>query len=167
MDREEAADAVAGAVGIIEPRFPQRTAGEAVELRPARAFRKYRGRDGDMALEDAGEAVAHLVGRLADRHGAGNVGGAIDILAAGVDQIERALLELAVGLLARAVVDDGAVRASAGNAVERKVAELRVFAAQCFEMVGRLQLIDAALGRFLVDPVEETRDDGAVALLRR
>ena len=33
VDREEAADAVAGAVGVIEARFPQRPAGEAVELR--------------------------------------------------------------------------------------------------------------------------------------
>ena len=38
VDREEAADAVAGAVGVIEARLPQRPAGEAVELAAARAL---------------------------------------------------------------------------------------------------------------------------------
>ena len=89
MDRQEAADSVAGAVGVIEARFPQRPPGEAVELASARALGKDRGRDRDMALEHAGEAVAHLVGRLADDHGAGDVGGAVDILAAGIDQVDR------------------------------------------------------------------------------
>ena len=111
VDGEEAADAMAGAVGVIEPRFPQRPPGEAVELRSARALGEDRGGDRDMALEHAGEAVAHFLGRLADRHGAGDVGGAVDILAARIDQIERAGLELAVGLLARLVMDDRAVRA--------------------------------------------------------
>ena len=163
MDREEAADAVAGAVGVIEARFPQRPAGEAVELAAARALGEDRGGDRDMALEHAGEAVAHLVGRLADRHGAGDVGGAVDILAARIDQVERALLELAVGLLARLVVDDRAVRPRARDAVEREVAKLGILAAKRFEMVGRLQLVDVALGRLLVDPVEEAGDRRAVA----
>ena len=37
VDRQEAADAVAGAVGIIEPRRPQELAREAVELAAQRA----------------------------------------------------------------------------------------------------------------------------------
>src|SRR3982750_4756708 len=105
VDREEAADPVTGAVGVIEARFPQRAAGEAVELAAARALGEQGGGDRNVALENTREPVAHLVGRLADRHRAGDVGGAIDILAAGVDQVERALFELAVGLLARAIVD--------------------------------------------------------------
>jgi len=39
-----------------------------------------------MAAQDAGEAVAHLRGRLADRDGAGDVGGAVFILRAGINQ---------------------------------------------------------------------------------
>ena len=76
-------------------------------------------------------------------------------------------LELAVGFLARPVVDDGAVRPRAGDAVERKVAQLRVLAAERFEMVGGDELVDLALRRLFVDPVEESGDGGAVALLRR
>ncbi len=34
-----------------------------------------------------------------------------------------------------------------------------------FEVVGGLQFVDVALGRFLVDPVQEARDDRAVARL--
>src|SRR3954447_16612053 len=149
MDREEAADAVPGAVRIIEPRFPQRPTGEAVELTSARALGEDGGGNRDMALEHAGEAVAHLVGRLADRHGAGDVGGAVDILAARIDQVERSGLELAVGLLARLVMDDGAVGTGARDAVEAEVAKLGVLAAQRLEVVGRLELVDVAPGRLL------------------
>ena len=63
-------------------------------------------------------------------------------------------------------MDDGAVRAGAGNAVERQVAQLLILAAQRFEMIGGLELVDVALGRFLVDPVQEPGDGGAVAGLR-
>ena len=63
-------------------------------------------------------------------------------------------------------MDDRAVRPGARNAVERQVAKLGRFAAQRLEMVRRLQLVDVALGRFLVDPVQEARDRRAVALLR-
>src|SRR3954453_14208163 len=85
VDGKEAADAVAGAVGIVETGFPQRPPSEAVKLAAARALGKHGRGDGDMAFEHAGEAVAHFGGRFADRHRAGDVGGAVDILAAGVD----------------------------------------------------------------------------------
>jgi hypothetical protein len=42
------------------------------------------------APEHAGEAVAHLRRRLADRDGAGDVGGAVLVLAAGADQEQLA-----------------------------------------------------------------------------
>ena len=51
-----------------------------------------------MALQHAGEAVAHLGRRLADRDGAGHVGGAVEILRARIEQIKRARLEPLLGL---------------------------------------------------------------------
>ena len=56
-----------------------------------------------MALEHAGEAVAAspAVGSPDRPDGAGDVGGAVGILAARIDQVDAARLELAVGLLAR------------------------------------------------------------------
>ena len=71
VHREEAADAMAGAVGVIEPGRPQELAREAVELRAARAVREARAGERDMALEHAGEAVPHLGRRRADRRPCG------------------------------------------------------------------------------------------------
>ena len=93
VHRQERADAVAGAVVVVEAGLPERGAREAVELRAGRADRKARGGDGDVALEHAGEAVAHLRRRRADGDGAGDVGGAVAVLAAGIDEVERAGLE--------------------------------------------------------------------------
>src|SRR5258705_11950327 len=104
VDGEEASDAVAGAVRVIEPGLPQRTAGEAVELRAARALGEDRGGDRDVALKDSRKAVAHLVGRFADRHGARDVGRAVAILSARIDQMKAALFEVAVGLFAQFVM---------------------------------------------------------------
>src|SRR5690606_25679447 len=118
VDRKEAADAMAGAMGVIEPDLPQILPGEAVELRAARALREAGGGDRDVALEDAGEAVLHLGRRRTHRDGAGDVGRAVRILAARIDQIERIHLDLAVRLRAHAVMDDGAIGAGAGNRVE-------------------------------------------------
>ncbi|KAK0314253.1 hypothetical protein LTR94_038779, partial [Friedmanniomyces endolithicus] len=56
------------------------------------------GIDGDMPLQHAGEAVAHLVGHGADRHDAGDVGGAIGILATRIDQIELARQDRGIAL---------------------------------------------------------------------
>src|SRR6185437_14529950 len=115
MNGKIAADAMTGAVRIIEPRFPQRPPGEAVQLRPARAFREDGRGDGNVALQNTREAVAHFVGRLADRDGPSDIRRPVDILAARIDQIELAALKLAVGLLARLVMDDRAVRARTGD----------------------------------------------------
>src|ERR1051325_2161660 len=114
---------MARAVRIIEPDLPQILARERVELRPARTLRKDGAGERDMALEDAGEALAHLGRRLADRDGARHVGRAVLILAARIDEEERAQLQLAIGLLAHPVMDDRAVRARARNSVEGQILE--------------------------------------------
>ena len=96
VHRQIAADAVAGAVIEIEPGLPQELPRQRVELRAGGAVGKHRARDRDMALEHAGEAVAHLGARRADRDGAGDVGGAVLVLAAGIDQKEFAGRDAAI-----------------------------------------------------------------------
>src|SRR5271165_4042746 len=86
MHAEIAADAVPGAVVVVEPFLPQRAARKAVELRPRRALREARQRECYMALQHAREAVAHLRRWLADRNRARHVGGAVEILGAGIEQ---------------------------------------------------------------------------------
>src|SRR5262245_2448809 len=61
-----AADTVAGAMIEIEARNPQILARKRIELRTGGAVGEYRARNCDVAFEHAGEAVAHLGGRLAD-----------------------------------------------------------------------------------------------------
>ena len=113
---------MAGAVVEIDAGLPERLPRERIELRAGGAVGEHRGRDRDMALEHAGEAVAHLGGRLADDDGAGDVGGAVLILAAGIDQEQIAGRDRAVGLAGDAIMHDRAVRAGARDGRERHVA---------------------------------------------
>ena len=144
VDREIGADAVAGAVVVVEPGLPQRIARQRVELRARGAGREARHGQRDVALEHAGEAVAHLGAGRADRHGAGDVGRAVAILAARIDEIEAARLERALGRLGGAVMHDGAVGAGAGNGVEAQIAQLAGLLAQRLQPVGRLDLAQLA-----------------------
>ena len=82
VDRKVAADAVPGAVVEIEPRFPERLAGEAVELRAGDALGEHGAGDGDVPLQHARETVLHLGRRRAHGDGAGDVGGAVLVLRA-------------------------------------------------------------------------------------
>ena len=97
VHREIAADAVAGAVVEVEPVLPQRAARERVEVDAARALGEPRRGDGDVPLQHQREALAHLARRLADGDGARDVGGAVEVLGAAVDEKQLARRELAVG----------------------------------------------------------------------
>src|SRR5690242_18001246 len=100
------ADAVAGAMGEVAATLPQRDAGYGVDLRTARAGGKAQRRDADHALQHEREALAHLVGGLTDRNGAGDVSGAVLILAPGIEQEQLAALKLAAGGARDAIVHD-------------------------------------------------------------
>ena len=77
MHRKIAADAVAGAVIEIDAGLPQELPRQRVELRAGGAVGKHRARNRDVPAQHAGKAVAHFRRRLADRDGAGDVGGAV------------------------------------------------------------------------------------------
>jgi hypothetical protein len=62
VHREEAADAVAGAVGIIEPAAHRNCRASTSSWPPAVPCREHRAGERDVALEHAGEAVAHFGG---------------------------------------------------------------------------------------------------------
>ena len=141
---------------------------QRVELRAAGADRKARPGERDMALEHAGEAVAHLAGRRADRHRAGDVGGAVAILRARIDQIERVGRDRQRGRRRDAVVDDRAVRAGAGNRVEGDVDQFRAVSqrglgAECLQPLDRGDLVDGPGRPDLVEPGQEAHHRGAVA----
>ena len=119
-----------------------------------------------MALEHEREALAHLRRRLADGDRARDVGGAVEILRAAVDEEQLARAQLAVGRGVDAVVHDGAIGPAAGDRVEADLAELIRRAAEAFEPPHGLDLVDLA-GGLRVEPGEEADDRGAVPRLRR
>ena len=136
VDREVAADAVAGAVIVVEPRVPERRAGEGVELGARRPLREAGHRERDVAPEDTREPIPLLRRRRADRDGPRDVGGAVEVLRARVDQVQHARLEPAVGARRRAVVDDRPVGPGPRDRGEAHVAEERLFRAQGVEALG-------------------------------
>ncbi len=144
MHREIAADPMPGAVIEIEPGRPQRPAREGVEVLAARPLGEPRRGDGDVALEHESVMAAHLGRGRADGDGARDVGGAVGILAAGIDEIERVAGEAERGRAHRPVMHDGAVRPHAGDGVEADVLELARLAAQLLELHRRGNLVDAA-----------------------
>ena len=166
VHRQVAADAVAGAVVEIEPGLPQRGARQRIELGAAGVLREHRAGDGDMALEHAGEAVAHLVGRRADRDGAGDVGGAVLVLRAGIDQEQLVLAEGAVGGAGDAVMHDRPVRPGAGDGRERNVLQQAAIAAEAFQRLHRVDLGQLAGRRLAREPGQEARHRHAVARVR-
>jgi len=70
----------------IETGLPQELPRQAVELRAGGAVGEYRARDRHVSAQHAGETVTHFRRGFADRQGAGDVGGAVFILRAGIDQ---------------------------------------------------------------------------------
>ena len=86
MHGEIAADAMAGAVIEIEAGGPEELPRQRVELRARRALGKYCARDRDMTLEHERETLAHLLARRADGDRARDVGRAILVLGAGIEQ---------------------------------------------------------------------------------
>jgi hypothetical protein len=163
VDRQEDADAVAGAVVVVHPRHPERPRGRARRGRAREAPWPADAADRDHALQDAGEAGALFLGRCADGDGAGDVGRAVDILAARVDQEKLARAYLAVRAVGHAVVDDGAVRARAADRVEADVVERVRGAAEAFERLDDVDLGQLALRRLAVEPGEEFDHRRAVA----
>ena len=108
----------------------------------------------------------HLRRRRADGERAGDVGRAVEILCAGVDQIERARLEHPFAWRGRPVMHHCAVRPGRRDAVEADVLELARLAATFFELDGGGHLVDPPRIAGLVEPGEEACHGHAVAQVR-
>ncbi len=131
---EIAADAVAGAVVVVEPACPEMLARQRVELRAGGAAGKHRACDGDMAA-----AARGCSGRSSPRVGPPiaivRVTSVVpsSILRAAIDQHQLAVRDAPVGLAGDAVMHDGAVRPGAGNGRERYVPQRAGVAAKRFQ----------------------------------
>ncbi len=158
---------MAGAMVEVETRNPQELACEGIELGAGGAVREHRASDGDVTLEHAGEAVAHLGARRADRDGAGDVGGAVLVLASGIDQEQLTGREPAIGPPGDAIVHDRAIGPGAGDGRKRNVLEQAGIAPEALERRDCADLGERAARRLALEPGEETHDRGSVADMRR
>ena len=108
----------------IEARSPKRGAGQRVDLSAIGSRRKDGAGDRDVTFQHTGEPVAHKRARPSDGDRAGDVGRAILILRAAVDEKDAAL-DCPIGLFADPIVRNGRIRSCAGNRWEREVLERR------------------------------------------
>ena len=106
---------MAGAVIEIEAVAPEKLPRQRIELCAVGAVGKYRAGDRDVALEHQGEILAHVRARRADRDGAGDIGGAVLVLAAGIDQKQFVGPDPSVGSHGDAIMHNCGVGAGAGD----------------------------------------------------
>ena len=124
VHREIAANAMAGAMVVVQPRLPQRAAGKASRCTPPTppGTPRWRWRCGLSAPASPARATRRWRAG-AGPDGAGDVGCAVLELRAAVDQVDLVGVQLAVGGLGHPVVDDRAVLAGAGDRGEAFAAE--------------------------------------------
>ena len=131
------AHTMARAVHVAQSLAPHGPLGEHVELRAADA----RGELGqlylDVAFQHQRVDAAHLVGQRSQGDGAGDVGCAVHILCAAVEQQQSLRAQGHVGLLSGLIVHNGPVLSIGRNGIERDVAIERLLSAQ-----GRQFLVD-------------------------
>ena len=95
--------------------------------------------------------------------GAGDIGGAVEVLAAGIDQIDLVRPDRAVGFRGNAVVDDGAMLPRAGNGREAFAAEQGNRLPERQQLFGRTHF--GGPGALFVDPLQKAAHGDGVALV--
>ena len=93
-----------------------------------------------MALEHKREIPAHVGGRRADGERAGDIGGPVLVLAAGIDQEQFARRNAPVAPAADAVMHDGAIRPGAGDGGKRNILQKPGVAAKTLQRLDRADL---------------------------
>ena len=163
MHRQEVADAVACAVVIVETVRPKGLAGESVDLIAARAVWKAQGRQPDMALENQGVVFFPDGGRFVETDGARRVGGAVQILSAGIDQEQAVTPDHRAAVGGGVVMAHGAIGVGAGDGAEAGADEMLQFAAIAQDFLLGVHFRNRRRGDLGVQPGQETDPGDAVA----
>ncbi len=158
MHAEVAADPVARAMVIVDARLPERGTGKRIDLRTRRPRGKPQGRKRDVSLEHAGKPIPHLIRRRPDRDRPRDVRRAVEILGAGIHQVEFAIAQRPVRPGRDPIVDDRAIRPGAGDRIEARVAKMLAGPTEILELCGRAHLVHPATRRRAIEPVEEPRE---------
>jgi len=124
VDAQVRADAMTGAMFVVTTHIPQELPCERVQLSAACAAREDCVSKCNVSLEDSSEAVAHFGCGLTDGDRSRDVGCTVEVLAAGVNQIQCSAFEPPIALWRGLVMRNGRVRAGGGDRLERKIAQL-------------------------------------------
>ncbi len=165
MATQKVAHAVAGAVPVGHALLPQRHAGQHVELHASGAHGEFGAGQRQVALEHQGEVVALLRRGLAQGDGAGDVGGAVEILAAGVDEQQSAGLQARRALDRGLIVNYGAMLLVAGYHAKAVAAIHVILCALALQAAVHIELgHDLGGGHAALEPHHHARQRRAVAL---
>ncbi|MNC01705.1 hypothetical protein D3C75_490600 [compost metagenome] len=163
---EEVADPVACAMVVVVTGLPQGHAGQHVELDAGGAAGEAGLIQRDMALQHPGEHGLVLVGDFTDLDGTGDVGGAVQILGAGIHQVDAVLTEGARGAVGVTVVAHGGVGAERRYGVKARLDVVILLAAEGFQAIGQGALIHILIvtgGDKAIQPGQEAGNGDAVA----
>ncbi len=124
VDIEVRSNAVARAVSVVEALLPKELASERVQCEAGCAFGEHGGVDGDDAFQDQSVRFPLHGCWGAEMQGPRRVGGAVEVLSAGIAEVDG--LGVDDGAVARFgfVVDDGCVGAGGGDGVEGEAGEI-------------------------------------------
>ena len=161
---QEVADAVSRAVTVGHRLLPQRQACENVQLAARGAHGELGALQCQVTLENEGEVMLLLCRRVAQGDGAGDVGGAVQILAAAVHEQDALAMQGRCALVGGLIVHDGAVLLVTADHREAVLAVQVLLGAELLPLGPHVHLVDGATGGRLLNPLEQTHQGGAVAL---
>ena len=147
----------------ILPGQPQRIARQPVQIAPRQPLGPAHPRNGDHALQHPGEGLPRCRTRVAHRHGAGDVGRAVQILRPAIHQQQRVGPHRPVALPRHPVVHDRPVRPGAGNGVKADVMQRIGCPPEPLQRHHDIDLAQAALGQFRVQPGQKLHHRRPVA----
>ena len=148
VHREIGADAMAGAMVEVEARLPQCWRASTSSCGPSCPSGKRITERPIMPFSTRVKRSFISARGRADDHRAGDVGGAVEVLPAGIDQEDLVAPQLAVRILGGMVVRDRRMRAGGGDGLEGEVLQLARLGAEGLELRRSVDLGEAALRRF-------------------
>ena len=158
---------VPGAVIIILPRRPQRLPRQRIQITPRQPFGPAHARDRDHALQHPRERGAFIISDLANSHRARNIRGAVDILAATVDQQQLPRLNPAVGRLVHPVMHNRPVRPRSADGFKADVQQRIGGAPKPLQFLHHVNFAQVALGRRFIQPRQKLDHGAGIAQMRR
>lgn len=147
VDIEVGAYAVACTMTVIQSIPPEGSASQDVEGVTGGTWGEDGTIQGDMTLEDTGEAGTFTERGSTKMKGTSDVGGPIEILTTRVTEVDGVLGDGGAMTLYGFVVDDGGVGTDTGDGIEAEALKVILTGPTGFEMIGAIDLVQGdALG---------------------